>query len=884
MFKIKTIREKLLIGIFLGCFIPYLLGGLYIDRYSKNWLYNDEIRHIQQLLSQTSIMVDESFIKKMESEVIFLSGDERLMRESSDIRNYTTFNPELRISMPVSPQERAIENLFENIRSTNENINFVFFGTSDGAYMESPEFAPTDKYDPRIRPWYQNAMYSNDVLISSPYMTKFTQDMVVSFTKKVDSDDKKSIAVVGISVTLSKLAENISEISHEDEGYVIAIDDKNTILIDPIHSDWQLKTIQEVGSEMLNQLDFSDNEVREISFDGSTKIINTYVSPYSNWKYIFITERSHIISDARRMTGLIVAVYTLTLFIIFLFVYFYSKRITQPILEITDSINALSEFNFDSESARVVKKFEKRADEIGTISRSLLNMDINYKELSQKMSGLEDELKRIDITKSTSYQLTLSEKNPFNNFTVSVNKLLSHIHMYLNELKATEEELIAQVDEINRQKEYINFIAEHDSLTQLPNRRKFLEALNDALLQKRSGAVILLDLDNFKSINDTLGHVFGDKVLQHISEKLSKIASETVFVSRFGGDEFLILCLENPSVIDIKALVKSIKHIFSKRINIEGNEIEIKFSMGITMFPEDSNDVNQLIMNADLALYSVKNKGKNGYSFFKNDMTEHLINRSNVEIAMRDAIENDNFYMVYQPQVNLKTGEVMAFEALLRMGDGSYMPDTFIPIAEDNGMIIKIGRLVTSKVISQIAVWISKGYNVKPVAINFSGIQIHDSKYISFLKEQLEIYNVPASLIEIEITENVFIENRDSSLELMHSLKSMGIQISIDDFGTGYSSLSYLTFLPIDKIKLDRSLNLKFLEIENIKVMDSLILLAHSLKLKVVAEGIEEAEQVRRLKIGVCDGIQGYYFSRPLTLDEIEEQFNHNYTEKLNFN
>ncbi|MDN5298692.1 MAG: hypothetical protein PWP51_1245 [Clostridiales bacterium] len=881
MKSITSIREKLIIGIFLGCFIPYMIGGIYLDRYTENWLYEDELTHLSNLITHVAFMVDESFIKSMEQTTLMLAGDERLKMHAGEIRDYLSYDSNAAADENNIPKgEQGIATVFQNIKETYDAVNFIFYGTDQGAYMETPVFAPSSKYDPRVRPWYINAISSDDVLISEPYITKFTKESIISFTKKVMLENER-IGVVGIGVKLDTITKNVTGIDVGSSGTLIVMNSHNTIIICPQHPEWRLKSLPELGLEMLSGIDYDSNEVIEGRIDNVDKIAQSYQSPYSGWRYIAIVDKNEVISEAKHMTNVLIMVYTAALFIIFAFVYQFSKRITTPILEITESLNDLAMFNFDMGNAAAVKKYQNQNDEIGIIASAMITMRENYSELARNIKGLDEELKLIDITKTTSYQLTLSEKNPFNNFTVSVNKLLERVHTYLNELKATEEELVAQLEEIDSQKEYINYLAYHDPLTNLPNRRKFVEMLEWALQENKNGAVVLLDLDNFKGINDTLGHVFGDRVLQCISDRLQSLSDQNIFISRFGGDEFLMLCIDAFSTTDIKQMIKRITGIFAERFVIEEHEIDVNFSMGITRFPEDCTDVNQLIMNADLALYSVKNRGKNGYAFFNNTMTEHLISRANVEAALRDALEDEAFYIVYQPQVDIHTGNVLAYEALVRMETGEYMPDQFIPIAEENGMIIRIGRLVTRMVVEQVAKWQALGYDVKPVAINFSVVQIHDSSYADYLKSLMEMYSVSSELVEIEITENVFIDNKEASLILMEKLKRMGIKISIDDFGTGYSSLSYLTFLPIDKIKLDRSLNLKFLEIENIKVMDSLIQLAHSLNLVVIAEGIEIHEHVRRLKIGVCDGVQGYYFSKPMRAEEVEARFDRNYYDEI---
>lgn len=445
-------------------------------------------------------------------------------------------------------------------------------------------------------------------------------------------------------------------------------------------------------------------------------------------------------------------------------------------------------------------------------------------------------------------------------------------------LMTSEEELIAQLEEINSQRDYISFLASHDSLTNLPNRRRFNQELESILREQAVGAVILMDLDNFKSINDTMGHTFGDKVLVNVSRRLETMISRDLFISRFGGDEFIMLLKEkDKQYIDVT--LKKLCALFDERLIIDENEMIVTISMGISLFPEDSTKVNQLIMNADMALYSVKNSGKNGYRFFDIGMINKLERRSYIESIIREAIDNDGFKMVYQPQVHLLTGDTHAYEALIRLKNYSISPAEFIPIAEENGMILKIGRIVTHKVIEQISKWQSKGLPNLPVSINFSATQLHDNDYLDFIKKELGNYHVNPRLIEIEITENVFLENKEQTLTFLLKLKQFGIKISIDDFGTGYSSLSYLTFLPVNKVKIDRILSQRFLESNNLKVMDSMISLFHSLNLVVVAEGIEKYEQFLRLRDNRCDYIQGYYFSKPLEAEEIEKTPSINYYE-----
>lgn len=276
-------------------------------------------------------------------------------------------------------------------------------------------------------------------------------------------------------------------------------------------------------------------------------------------------------------------------------------------------------------------------------------------------------------------------------------------------------------------------------------------------------------------------------------------------------------------------------------------------------------------MQADLAMYSVKNSGKNSYRSFDEGMMEDQVRRSSIESLIWKSLEEDGFFMVYQPKVSLKTGEIVGYEALVRMRDCFFSPAEFIPVAEGNGSIVKLGRQVALMVVRQMAVWQEAGMVLRPVSINFSGNQLQDVDFVSFLEGLLLEYGVAASLIEIEITENIFLDDKAGTMEFLHKIKKLGMGISIDDFGTGYSSLNYLTFLPADVIKLDRSLIVKFLEFENPGVLDSMVSLVHSLGLKVVAEGVESWDQIGRLCASHCDFVQGFVFSKPIGAEEVPE-------------
>ena len=332
--------------------------------------------------------------------------------------------------------------------------------------------------------------------------------------------------------------------------------------------------------------------------------------------------------------------------------------------------------------------------------------------------------------------------------------------------------LFMDITKDKKQEQQIEYLAYYDKLTSLPNHKSFLNRMRSSLKNNKSGAIIIVDIDNFKNVNDTLGHKFGDKVLKRVAKELICCSKERVFVSRSSGDEFLILLEDINSKEDIEKFAEKVKETFNKGFKIENKEIYISCSMGISMYPDDSIKIGQLVMNADIALFKTKREGKNHYSFFNYEMMLRLKRRVRIEHILRTAIEGDGFEILFQPQVCTRTLRAIAFEALLRLKNSDVSPNEFIPVAEDTGLIIKIGRIVTKKVIHTIGELLKEGKPVKPISINFSVVQLRDADYVVFLKKELKKNNVPPSLLEIEITESVFCRKRAGCSGFFKRIKS----------------------------------------------------------------------------------------------------------------
>lgn len=441
--------------------------------------------------------------------------------------------------------------------------------------------------------------------------------------------------------------------------------------------------------------------------------------------------------------------------------------------------------------------------------------------------------------------------------------------------------IVLDTTKVKEQEQYIHHLAFHDHLTDLPNRTMFLSYLEGLMNQGIPCAVMLLDLDNFKTVNDTLGHSCGDNLLKEIGVRLCGIPIEHIFVSRFGGDEFLLVFSHYTSSDQIDVCIDALDRVLAEDFSLNGQSVHVQYTVGISCFPEHGDTIGDIVMHADTALYQAKRTGKNKKMFYTPTMKEELHEKAEIEVELRQALSKDGFYLVYQPQVNVRTGEIDGFEALLRMKANNYPPNKFIAVAEEIGLVVDIGRWVTQEVIRQLQEWRDKGSGLKPISINFSTKQLYDAGYGAYLKRLLEENAINPNLIEIEITESILLEKSEESIHFLDELKQLGVMLSLDDFGTGFSSINYLTYIPVDKVKLDKSLCDRFLEIDNSNVMNSLISLAHSLDLKITAEGIEEAQQYWKLLESGCDYIQGYLFSRPLGVKDIEAIYNCNLIHRM---
>ena len=432
--------------------------------------------------------------------------------------------------------------------------------------------------------------------------------------------------------------------------------------------------------------------------------------------------------------------------------------------------------------------------------------------------------------------------------------------------------IVRDITEQKKADKMIEYLAYHDELTNLPNRRNLEKAMTAQFIKDEEFSLIYLDFDRFKRINDTFGHSFGDKILVQIGRKLSEVVPENCLIARIGGDEFAILVTGGNKP---EWVAREVVHAFQSPLFAEGMEFLITASIGISRYPEDTNNLELMLKYADMAMYKAKENGANHFQFFDQSMVDNNMNKFELENELRNAINSDALTVFYQPKYNAATNVITGAEALARWKHphhGMIPPGVFIPIAEEANLIVPLERLIIRKVFSQLVAWRSQGFEVPRTSINISIIHFYQEDFVKFMQHTLKEYGLFGELIEIEVTESIMIKKEDSINEQLQALREIGIEVSIDDFGTGYSSLSYLSKLSVDRLKIDQS----FISHsqENREIISTIVSMATNLKLKVIAEGVETESQIDLLKSLGCQEVQGYYYSPPLPSNEYETMMN----------
>jgi diguanylate cyclase (GGDEF)-like protein/PAS domain S-box-containing protein len=495
----------------------------------------------------------------------------------------------------------------------------------------------------------------------------------------------------------------------------------------------------------------------------------------------------------------------------------------------------------------------------------------------------------VDPSRMTEFRRTLAENGIVRSVEVQVYRRDRTKKWVLANMRAVRDLngaivfLEGTVEDITDRKlaeERVQFLAYYDALTGLPNRMLLHDRLGRALANARRNrekvALLFLDLDRFKDINDSLGHSVGDLLLQEVSERLKKWARAQDTVARIGGDEFLIALTTIRNAPDAAVAAERIMDAMTSEFMIQGRSFAVSCSIGISIYPENGADSETLIKNADAAMYSAKESGRNAFRFFTENMNSQAVERLTLQHSLRGALDRKELFLVYQPQLDISTGTIVGFEALLRWQHqdlGLVAPDRFIRVAENSGLIVPIGEWVLRTACSAARGWQQQGLRPVTVAVNVSAVQFRQEGFRELIGRILRDTKLSPEFLELELTESLLLSNAEVTFSVLQELKAMGVKLAIDDFGTGFSSLSYLRQFPVGKLKIDRSFVKDVASNpDGAAIAAAIISMAQSLNLKVIAEGVETEAELSFLRHHHCDEIQGFFFSKPLTVDEAAEK------------
>ena len=548
------------------------------------------------------------------------------------------------------------------------------------------------------------------------------------------------------------------------------------------------------------------------------------------------------------------------------------------LVQLFDKVNLVSPVLLDNQTIGTVVLFadmrELRTSLISTLLAAILILGLASVAaylLSMRLQGiisdpileLADAMRNVSETKDFSLRVDKPGNDEIGRLYDGFNEMLQEIE---------ERNLV-----LRQRQEHLQELAHFDTLTRLPNRVLFHDRLQQSMnLAQRTGqiiAIMFLDLDRFKDINDTLGHRIGDLLLQQVADRMGLVLRDCDTVARLGGDEFTIFTQDIKTDKNACKVAQKLLDLFEIPYNLEGQQVYVTCSIGVTLFPADGDSMDGLLMNADIAMYHAKSDGKNTYRLYASEMNQQASERVALQTDLRKALDLNQLYLQYQPKFDTQTSRIIGVEALLRWQHperGLIPPTRFIPLAEESGSIISITEWVLKTACHQAKLWYDAGYGNISMAVNLSAYSLKRNNAPDVVQQTLEETGLPANLLELELTESMLIENDQQAEETLRALKVLGVNISIDDFGTGYSSLSYLHRFPIDALKIDRSFIWNMHRSENdMAIVVAIVAMGHSLKLQVIAEGVETEEQLAALKTCGCETIQGYLMGKPASAEEV---------------
>lgn len=804
-----SIKKSLRILLIISSMLPVMLVLVIAHGLLTDKLINSNTANLAQTAS-ISINGLKSLIEGKKSEVALMSINPELITSLKQNRYDADFDK--------SKAELTLRTLISNC-SDHEllclyNLNNEIIACSNSIYASSGDYLP----DKTAFADAVGVMISSDgikpVLINNHLLYKF--DILAPV---IDPDTDEILGYLISTVNTSCLKDCLENITVGESGFCFLLDNTGHYIYHPeselIGTTVNSEQLSSIVDSYTNGLT-TENGSLLIYFENTNLAVGYSIVPETNWILFIRQDLAEIKSLTTVLLSLLSLVCVILLIITAIVANALAKIYSTPIIELRDAMRTAADGNLN------VQTNIKSNNEIGELSKSF-------------------------------------------------NKMLHIIKTNYQELESMHDELLSSEEQLRSNYDHIEFLAYHDTLTNLPNKLAFLDYINAVLNSSPADqmhAVYFVDLDNFKTVNDTLGHEYGDTLLLKTAQILASLVGTDGMLARAGGDEFLIFKENIKSKENAVAFASQIVDFFRNPLDLEGEIVYISLSIGISIYPENALNSNSLIRYSDIAMYKSKDTGKNKYTLFDKKMEEELNRNTLIIEILRNAIENKEIYIQYQPLIELKTNNVVGFEALMRIHNdrlGFIAPTEFIPIAEESGLIIELSSWLLREACRFTKNLIDIGAKPRPVSVNISSIQINHPGFVAMLSEVLKETKLPPQYLELEITESTLVSSITDATKLLNELQKLGVRISLDDFGTGYSSLNYLTKMPINTLKIDKSF------IDNICnsnkdafISEAIIQLAHSLDIKVVAEGVENEEQLILLRKQRCDFVQGYIYSPPL--------------------
>lgn len=801
-----------------------------------------------------------------------------------------------------------------------------------------PEFIGRDFKE---NPFFKSAVMKKPYL-EDLYFDAMSQEWVISFSFPITAKFQQGEVIGVLSARwkadeLAKLTQVLHQQGQEDlHARIVLVQDEGLVISGPASRQAGLFENLRINDDLRKEILSASREngfligrdaENKSALIGYARSKGYRDFPGMGWRILVLRDVQTAFRSIDRLKVVIFSVEGIVAFFVLILSLWVTRRMAQPILQISKAAGRVAKGDFD------VRAEYQAKDEIGSLTTTFNQMiqdlksqreqlvDKHYVDsiIANMMNSLividpEGRIRRVNkatvaLLAYTEEELLeqpiagiFGEKHPETGTWISDLLQLGFLRnietsyrtkdgrvvpvwfscSVMRDAKDRVEGIVCVAQDITERKRSLarlNHMANHDTLTNLPNRALFVGRLTKLLSgihrRKRFMAVLVLDLDRFKNINDTLGHVIGDLLLQTVSERLMACVREGDTVARLGGDEFVFLLDDITRPEDVGKIAKKILETFKQPMRLKGNELFITTSIGISLYPNDGKTAEALLKNADTAISLAKEQGRNNYQLFSADMNVKAEEYLKLETHLRYALERDELALCYQPMVDCNTGQVISMEVLLRWKHsefGDIPPSKFIPIAEETGLISQIGHWVLKTACAQNKTWQQAGFDVFRVAVNLSARQFDDKKLAKKVQEVLRETGLDPAHLELELTEGIIMKNPEATVNILRSFHVLGIEISIDDFGTGYSSLSYLKRFPVNTLKIDRSFVQDITrDPDDAAIIRAVIAMGHSLNLKIIAEGVETKAQLEILRAMQCDYIQGYLFSMPLSAEAVTE-------------